>query len=269
MGAAQERKLMAKRKPLSTQVWESLSERIASGALKPGAQLPTEAELCAEYEVSRTVVREAIARLRSAGLVIPQQGRGMFVSEAPAQQGFLISAEDLQTLAETIALLELRLSVEVEAAGLCAERRSDAEAREIAALMEEIDSAHADPSVVLIHYDYDFHLRIARAARNAFMLAFLEYLRPLIVPRFQLGQIVTADLKDGYYARIHDEHQRIVAAISAGNPVAARDAMRRHLANSLERMKALGAAAGISADRSPNVEAARALFAGFAPAAQP
>ena len=49
----------------------------------------------------------------------------------------------------------------------------------------------------------------------------------------------------------------------------ARDAMRRHLANSLERMKALGAAAGISADRSPNVEAARALFAGFAPAAQP
>ena len=92
---------MAKRKPLSTLVWESLSEKIASGALKPGAQLPTEAELCAEYEVSRTVVREAIARLRSAGLVIPQQGRGMFVSEAPRQPAFQISEEALQTLAET------------------------------------------------------------------------------------------------------------------------------------------------------------------------
>lgn len=256
---------MAKRKPLSTLVWESLSEKIASGALKPGAQLPTEAELCAEYEVSRTVVREAIARLHSAGLVIPQQGRGMFVSEAPRQPAFQISEEALQTLAETIALLELRLSVEVESAGLCAERRSDAEARDIEALMEQIDSAHADLSVAEIHYDYDFHLRIAQAARNAFMLAFLEYLRPLIVPRFQLGCIVTADLKDGYYARIHDEHQRIVAAIVAGNPAAAREAMRRHLINSLERMKALAATAGVKGDMSATTEAARALLARAVP----
>ena len=251
---------MGKRKPLSTLVWESLSGKIASGELGPGARLPTEADLCAEYEVSRTVVREAIARLRSAGLVIPQQGRGMFVSEAPSQPGFMIPDDELQTLAETIALLELRLSVEVEAAGLCAERRSDEEAQEISALMEEVDARHVDPSVVEIHYDYDLHLRIVKAARNAFMLAFLEYLRPLIVPRFQLGHIVTADLKDGYYARIHCEHQRIVSAIVAGNPAAAREAMRQHLVNSLERLKALGAAAGIGADRSPDVDAARALF---------
>ncbi|SDE93845.1 DNA-binding transcriptional regulator, FadR family [Paracoccus isoporae] len=254
---------MGKRKPLSTLVWEDLSEKIASGALQPGAQLPTEAELCAEYEVSRTVVREAIARLRSAGQVIPQQGRGMFVSEAPVQATFQIPEEELQTLAETIALLELRLSVEVEAAGLCAERRTDAEAQSIAVLMDEVDSAHADPSVVLIHYDYDFHLHIAKAARNGFMLAFLEYLRPLIVPRHQLGQIVSAELKDSYYARIHDEHQRIVAAIVAGDPQAARDAMRAHLLNSLERMKALGAAVGVRSDRSPDLEAARALFSGL------
>ncbi|MFV0385821.1 FadR/GntR family transcriptional regulator [Paracoccus sp. (in: a-proteobacteria)] len=254
---------MARRKPLSTLVWESLSEKIASGALQPGAQLPTEAELCTEYEVSRTVIREAIARLRSAGQVIPQQGRGMFVSEAPAQPGFLISEEALQTLAETIALLELRLSVEVEAAGLCAERRSDAEAADIAALMEQTDSAHADPSAVLVHYDYDFHLSIARAARNEFMLAFLEYLRPLIVPRYLLGHIVTTDLKDSYYTRIHDEHLQIVTAIGAGNASAAREAMRRHLVNSLERMKAFGAAVGISSGRLPDAAAARALFAGL------
>ena len=75
---------MAKRQALSTIIAEDLSGRIRSGELQPGAQLATEAELCIRYEVSRTVVREAIARLRSEGLVIPQQGRGMFVSEAPA-----------------------------------------------------------------------------------------------------------------------------------------------------------------------------------------
>ncbi|WP_164750752.1 winged helix-turn-helix domain-containing protein, partial [Mesorhizobium sp. M1A.F.Ca.IN.022.04.1.1] len=61
---------MTKRKPLSTVVAESLAEKIRSGELQPGAQLPTEAELCAEYDVSRTVVREAVARLRSEGMVV-------------------------------------------------------------------------------------------------------------------------------------------------------------------------------------------------------
>ena len=157
---------MSRRKPLSTVVSESLTERIASGEWAPGAQLPTEAELGAEFQVSRTVVREAVARLRSAGLVVPQQGRGVFVSEAPQPQSFSISEEVLQTLPETIALLELRLSVEVEAAGLCAERRTDAEAAAIRALMEQIDATRADPAAVPIHYDYDFHLSIARGARN-------------------------------------------------------------------------------------------------------
>ncbi|TIW14652.1 MAG: FadR family transcriptional regulator, partial [Mesorhizobium sp.] len=100
-------------------------------------QLPTEAELCAEYDVSRTVVREAVARLRSEGMVVPQQGRGMFVSETPAPRNFSIPDEALRTLPETIALLELRLSVEVESAGLCAERRTDKEARDIRAMMDE------------------------------------------------------------------------------------------------------------------------------------
>ena len=249
------------RKPLSTQVWESLAERIASGALAPGAQLPTEAALCDEYGVSRTVVREAVARLRSEGRVIPQQGRGIFVSEAPAQTGFTVTEEALQTLSETIALLELRMSVEVEAAGLCAERRTDADARAIRALMEQIDAAHEDPSRVQIHYDYDFHLRIAAASGNAFMLAFLDYLRPWIVPRYQLAHIVGEASRDAYYARIHAEHERIVAAIETGNGPAAREAMRTHLLNSLGRVRAFAASTGLPEDKLGTVEAAKALFA--------
>ena len=254
---------MAKRQALSTIIAEDLSGRIRSGELQPGAQLATEAELCIRYEVSRTVVREAIARLRSEGLVIPQQGRGMFVSEAPAPRNFSIPDEALKTLPETIALLELRLSVEVEAAGLCAERRTDAEARAIRELMEQVDARHDDPAQVQIHYDYDFHLAIAAATRNGFILAFLNYLRPIIVPRFQLNRLVTPQLKDSYYARIHVEHRGIVGAIDRQDGAAARRAMRKHLCNSLERIRALAAAVGIVTTEDGGETDATRLFTGL------
>lgn len=238
---------MAKRKSLSTIVADSLTEKVRSGALAPGARLPTEAELGAQYGVSRTVVREAVARLRSAGLVIPQQGRGVFVSEAPQPLGFTIPQEALRTLPETIALLELRLSVEVESAALCAARRTDEEARALRALMEQVDALKEDPSQVQIHYDYDFHLKIAECTRNALIHGFLGYLRPIIVPRFQLGHIVAPEYKENYYSRIHAEHEAIVAAIERRDASDAREAMRAHLQNSLERVRALALASGVEA----------------------
>lgn len=255
---------MTKRKPLSTVVAESLAGKIRSGSLAPGAQLPTEIELCAEYDVSRTVVREAVARLRSEGLVIPHQGRGMFVSDATAPRNFSIPDEALKTLPETIALLELRLSVEVEAAGLCAERRTDAEASGIGDLMEQVDAQHADPAAVQIHYDYDFHLAIAKASRNEFMHGFLAYLRPMIVPRHQLGYVVAPELKDRYYERIHKEHRAIVDAIGRQDAEAARKAMRRHLNNSLDRVRALAQASGVATTATEHERAAASLFADMA-----
>ena len=251
---------MTKRKPLSTIVAESLAEKIRSGQLQPGEQLPTEAELCAEYDVSRTVVREAVARLRSDGMVVPQQGRGMFVSETPSPRNFSIPDEALRTLPETIALLELRLSVEVESAGLCAERRTDREAIAIRSMMDEIDAQQADPAAVQIHYDYDFHLAIAKAARNEFIHGFLAYLRPMIVPRFQLGYVVEPPLKDSYYARIHSEHKAIVDAIERQDGSKARQAMRKHLHNSLGRVRALAKASGVEATEADQKAAAASLF---------
>lgn len=254
---------MAKRKSLSTVVAESLSEKIRSGLLSPGAQLPTEAELGVEYEVSRTVIREAVARLRSEGMVIPQQGRGMFVSEAPMPRNFSIPEEALKTLPETIALLELRLSVEVESAGLCAERRTDTEAGELRALMEQVDGQYRDPAAVQIHYDYDFHLAIAKAAKNDFIHGFLSYLRPIIFPRFQLGHVVAPQQMDAYYARIHAEHKSVVEAIERQEPRAARQAMRKHLQNSLERVRALALASGVGTTSAEQTAVAAALFAGL------
>jgi len=251
---------MTKRKPLSTLVAESLSEKIRSGALKPGEQLPTEAELGAEYEVSRTVIREAVARLRSEGMVVPHQGRGIFVGSTPEARNFSIPEEALKTLPETIALLELRLSVEVEAAGLCAERRTQTEAEAIRALMDQVDARHEDPAAVQIHYDYDFHLAIAKGARNEFIHGFLTYLQPMIVPRYRLGYVVPTEIKDAYYQRIHREHSAIVTAIERQDARAARQAMRKHLSNSLERVRALAQASGVETQVAEQEAAAAALF---------
>ncbi len=256
---------MTRRKPLSSMVAESLSQKILAGELEPGAQLPTEAELCVQFDVSRTVIREAVARLRSDGLVIPHQGRGVFVSDNPAGRNFSIPEDALKTLPETIALLELRLSIEVEAAGLCASRRTDAEATGIRRLMEQVDGQQGDPESVGIHYDYDFHLAIAKSARNEFIHAFLSYLRPILVPRYRLRYVVKPASKGSYYAQIHREHNAIVTAIEKQDDGAARRAMRKHLMNSLERVRALALASGIETSGGQQVAAAAALFSDLRP----
>lgn len=234
-----------KRPHLSTVVSESLRERIRSGSLAAGVQLPTEAELCEEYSVSRTVIREAVARLRSEGLVIPRQGKGVFVSEAPAPL-FTIPDESLRSLPQTLALLELRLAVESEAAALCARRRSEADLAAIRAEMARADEAHPDPSSVQVHYDYDLHLAIARGAGNDYILDFLIWMRPLLVPRIPLGYLVDPGLKDSYFDRIHGEHLAVVNAIARQDAEGARCAMHGHLEASLARLRALSLARGQS-----------------------
>lgn len=243
-------KRVRKRKTLSTLLAEDLTRKVMSGALKPGARLPTEAELCEEYEVSRTVVREAVARLRSDGLLVSYQGKGMFVAERMPSQKFEIDEDSLAALPETISLLELRLSVEVEAAALCAERRSDEAARKIREIMERVDERRSDPSNVVIHYDFAFHLSIAEASGNSFFLSFLRFLEPIVAPRYRLSTLVSEAFKDRYYEQIHREHEAVVVAIENRRPAAAREAMRTHLQNSLERLRAFSKAAGIEPSAS-------------------
>src|SRR4029077_20601313 len=111
---------------------ERLGAEILSGRLAPGARLPNEQDLIATTGVSRTVVREAIAALRAEGLVVTRQGAGAFVAEG-SRRPFRIDSADLGSLAEVLGVMELRTGIEVEAAGLDAERAGAADLREIAA----------------------------------------------------------------------------------------------------------------------------------------
>jgi DNA-binding FadR family transcriptional regulator len=106
-------------------VVEAVGDRIRDGSLAAGAKLPREADLMAEFGVSRTVVREAISRLQAAGMVDTRHGVGTFVVGAGDAVAFRIDPERLATLQDVIDVLELRIALETECAGLAAARRTE------------------------------------------------------------------------------------------------------------------------------------------------
>jgi DNA-binding FadR family transcriptional regulator len=226
---------------LSRGLFEQLAEQIKSGRLAPGSRLPTEEALTRAARVSRTVVREAVAALRAEGLVITRQGVGAFVSAEPQRAPFRIEPERLQSLADILNVMELRLGVEIESAGIAAERATRPQAKAIGAALEAIErAARAGRSAV--DEDLAFHRAIAEATGNPEFPRFLQFIGRHLIPRRTVsGLPERMGGRETYLALIQEEHRRIHEAIRDGQPGAAREAMRRHLTRSLERYRKLAA----------------------------
>ena len=211
------------------EVVDRLIEKIRAGELKVGEKLPTEVALMEEFAVSRTVVREAVQRLQTNGLVETRHGVGSFVLPSP------VPAVDFKPAAvvgrrDVFAILELRICIEAESAALAAVRATREDHAEILAALEEIDS-HARAGEDPAPYDFRFHMRIAQSTGNAYFVDVLTTLDPAFAPRARLDPA-------NYSARVNTEHLNIYEAIARRDPEAARAAMRMHLSNSLARMKA-------------------------------
>jgi len=228
-----------------------LSDEIRSGRLEPGSRLPTEQELSAATGVSRTVVREAVAALRADGLVVTRQGLGAFVAADLRQRPFRIDSHELQSGLDVVQILELRMSLEIEASGLAAERRSEADLAKIAAALRMIGD-EIERGRNAVDADFQFHLAIFAAARNPHFPRFLEFLGPFIIPRLRI-RFSGQDDSHGkrYLRRIQVEHTAMYAAIRDGNATVARTAARRHLSNALRRYQEVGAPVASGADAAP------------------
>lgn len=222
---------------LAEQLVERLTLQIRAGELAPGAKLPTEAEIIASHGVSRTVVREALSRLSAAGLTETHHGIGTFVREAAPASGFGIDTTQMATMVEVLALLEVRISMETEAAALAALRRSAHQLETIRQVQASFGKAIADEAGTVDH-DFQFHLQIARATGNRYFAELMTHLGTMVIPRTRLNTAELANLdRKEYLVRVHREHQDIVDAIARQDPEAARAAMRTHLANSRERLR--------------------------------
>ncbi len=219
---------------LAQRVVAGLKDKILAGDLAPGAKLPSEAELIEEYAVSRTVVREAVTRLRAEGLVETQQGRGSFVLAVPEASSFSVEASAIRTHADVLAMLDFRIGVESEAAALAAVHHTSADATSIEeALSGFVRSGHEGA----VEADFAFHLAVARATGNRFYVDLLGSLGPMMImlPRTRLGAAYSMT-DTGHVERVRREHDDIAAAVLAGEADTARAAMRVHLGNSRRRL---------------------------------
>ena len=212
-----------------------LAGEITGRRIAPGARLPTEQEMMAAFGVSRTVVREAVAALRAEGLVETRQGVGAFVTRDVQRRPFRIDPAEMRSILDVLKVMELRTGVEVEAAGIAAERATASTRGRIERALQAFDAA-VTRGEAAIDEDFRFHQAIAEATRNPQFARFLEFLGRFLIPRqsIRAGLQRPRDLKS-YLERIQAEHRRIFDAIRAGDPPAARRAMRRHLMGSRRR----------------------------------
>ncbi|MBB3988291.1 DNA-binding FadR family transcriptional regulator [Sagittula marina] len=217
---------------------EDLRSRIVSGQVKPGDRLPSEAELTRQHSVSRTVVREAFAQLRTEGLVEARKGSGVYALDPVKVQQKPFADLDTERLSGVIELFELRSAFEIRSAALAALRRSGAQIDKIVRAQEDLSKCF-DTGVSTREADFAFHYAIAEASQNKRFPEFLSLIRSGLVPRVELeagngparAYVPNPDLVA--------EHNRIIDAIINGDPDAAEAAMKAHLEGGLDRYRSL------------------------------
>ncbi|WP_062338167.1 MULTISPECIES: FadR/GntR family transcriptional regulator [Herbidospora] len=203
-------------KSAAEHVRTQLIELIESRHFAVDDRLPSEAELAASFGVSRSVIREALHSLNALGLTKSYAGKGTFVA-ATRVQSHLLSGQYLPS-----QLNEVRRYLEVPAARLAAERRTqedlDGLAELVAAFEDNDDPAERNK------IDARFHIAIAQATGNPLFSRLVEDLRAVLQ-----DQALAVSASPGRAAQARAEHRAIYEAIKDGDAEMAALAMRRHL----------------------------------------
>lgn len=147
--------------------------------------MPTENALAVQFQVSRTVVREAFARLAARGLIVSRRGSGAYVANEAMYRAFQVTAGEIANLQDVVALLELRVGFEAEMAELAALRHTPAQLDAIACALHIMKQAgHVDHAAAA---DAAFHAAIAEVTGNPYFIRFTEFLGVRLVPSRQLS----------------------------------------------------------------------------------
>lgn len=226
-----------KTRTLSAELADTLGQRIRNQEYPPGSKLPKELDIMEEFGVSRTVVREAISHLQAAGMAETRHGIGTFAL-LPEDNGlFKVHPDQISTLRDTIALLELRIGLETEAAALAATRRTEENLAKMQLALTAF-KASIEAGQNAVQADFQFHTEIALATQNSHFIQFMALLGERVIPRSRLSP--SSDLtpaRQAYLQRVHQEHESIFNAILHQDVDAARAASRTHLSNSRERLR--------------------------------
>jgi DNA-binding FadR family transcriptional regulator len=218
---------------------DALAAQIEAGDLSPGQRLPTEQAIMSATGVSRTVVREALAALRARGLITTRQGLGAFVANDPKPRSFSIVPYDLQSIDDVISVIELRIGIEVEAAGFAALRRDDEDLKRIRARLDQLEAAIEAGGSGAVE-DAAFHRSILVATHNPYYARLFDTFGTLMLPRqWAYFEAMQKAEKARHMNRMRREHEAVLLAIEAGDDKSAQRALRSHLSKSLARFIAL------------------------------
>ncbi|QBD77694.1 FadR family transcriptional regulator [Ktedonosporobacter rubrisoli] len=219
-------------RPLQYQrVIDTLKARIQSGEWQPGQRLPTVVDLSSELGVGLSSVREAIRILGSEQLLRIEQGRGIFVSDAPRLPPGLFDNVGLHAETTLAALFEARRIIEPGLAALAAQRATaeditiiHAAAQQMAVLAQE-KRDYSEPDLLL-------HRQIALAANNPFMSKVMEMVLDLVAE----SRLLTMRLPN-MPGRSSQYHMLIAEAIKEHDPSRAEALMRAHLDDQIAELQ--------------------------------
>jgi GntR family transcriptional repressor for pyruvate dehydrogenase complex len=212
------------------EIADDLAAKIIAGEIAPGERLPSEQRLTEAYGASRTVIREAVHRLQSQGLVHTKVGSGSYALAPPAPR-----ADDAGWLSasgsdERAELHEFRIALEAESAALAARRATSRQRAAIARALERLGDASRPADTV--EADIAFHRAVAEAGANRYLLEAIDRLGPraIVLPPSRL-----TDAHRAATAAMLAEHRAVLTAIEAQDAVGANAAMRAHLLASAAR----------------------------------
>jgi GntR family transcriptional repressor for pyruvate dehydrogenase complex len=211
----------------TTQTGDICREMVAHlirGHWSPGEKIPPERELCLQLGVGRASLREAMKALEIMGMIETRLGDGTYVckrSEFFSRPVLWAITSTSKT--EAHELIEGRRLIEVELAGLAAERATSTDVAKINTYLDQMENSVEDPKAFL-EADVAFHLALAGAAHNTFLTNALNLIRNLLQE-----WIGSALQREGVAKRALEEHKRIYLAVVRQSPAQARSAMEEHL----------------------------------------
>lgn len=221
---------------LSDQVETQIEDLIVSGEFAVGTRLPGERALLQQFSVSRTVIREAISRLESRGLLRVYPSSGTYVTGTPewgvkAQWQSWVARDR----AKLLAILEVRECLEIRAAALAVERASDVELAELRLAHMNFEQQCARESLAdMSHWDKMFHHQLAICSGNTVLASFVQNVNEVISSQRRSILAIPAVAR-----RSLEEHGRIVEAVEARDADRAMLAVAEHIRSTRERIAQL------------------------------
>lgn len=222
-----------RRGKLADRLYEDLLGWITREALAEGSKLPSEERLAKRFSVSRPVVREALLRLRSDGIIISRRGSGSYIQRRPKKEFFDFAP--IGGVADLMRCFEYRIALEGEAAWLAARRRSSTDLRLIEEALHDMDNA-VESRAVAADSDVKFHNAIAAGTKNELFVSTMDSLSAHILAGMNVARNLSLQLSRARLELVQREHLAIYRAIEAQDSVTAREAMRNHIDSARARM---------------------------------